>query len=229
MTKDVASRILQRNLSELILLATQSKITPDNSSNKHVTSSIYQIKIPESIEVIEAISDNPSTYRKSDKLIVTDGRNLVFIAPNEQHYFTEFTNRPLRSSEIEDKKIMRRLIEKAVDMNIRKQTGKGMLQGIYLLEEPMKLYRCEKASLYLGFSLSVYIKQKQEGNSIVANVEATPQAYVRESVLDYIKMKRENGASAQSLIRHLVNSRNKVIVCRPEFQVSSKVAHYVRV
>src|SRR4029078_157454 len=42
--------------------------------------------------------------------------------------------------------------------------------------------------------------------------EATPQAYVRESVFDYIKMRRENGASANSLIRHLVNSRNKVIV-----------------
>ena len=87
-----------------------------------------------------------------------------------------------------------------------------MLQGIYLLEEPLKLYRCEKASLYLGFSLNVYIKQKQEGDSVIANVEATPQAYVRESVLDYIRMRRENGASANSLIRHLVNSRNKVIV-----------------
>ena len=43
-------------------------------------------------------------------------------------------------------------------------------------------------------------------------MEATPQAYVRESVLDYIKMRRENGASANGLIRHLVNSRNKVIV-----------------
>ena len=107
---------------------------------------------------------------------------------------------------------MRRLIEKAIDINIRKQTGKGMLQGIYLLEEPLKLYRCEKASLYLGFSLNVYIKQKQEGDSVVANVEATPQAYVRESVLDYIRMRRENGATANGLIKHLVNSRNKVIV-----------------
>ena len=77
----------------------------------------------------------------------------------------------------------------------------------------MKLYRCEKASLYLGFSLNVYIKQKQEDeNSIMVNVEATPQAYVRESVLDYIRMRRENGATANGLIRHLVNSRNKVIV-----------------
>ena len=214
LTKDVASRILQRNLSELILLATQTRLTPNNNnySDRFLSSSNYQIKIPETVPVIEAVTESPSSYRKSDKLIVSDGRNLVFIAPNEQHYFVEFTNRTLKSLEIEDKKIIRRLIEKAVDINIRKQTGKGMLQGIYLLEEPLKLYRCEKASLYLGFSLNVYIKQKQEGESVIANVEATPQAYVRESVLDYIKMRRENGASANSLIRHLVNSRNKVIV-----------------
>ncbi len=213
LTKDVASRILQRNLSELILLATQTKLTPDkNSDNRFVASSTYQIKVPNSVDVVEAVSENASSYRKSDKLIVTDGRNLVFIAPNEQHYFTEFNNRTLNSSELEDRKITSRLIQKALDINIRKQTGKGMLQGIYLLEEPLKLYRCEKASLYLGFSLNVYIKQKQEGDSVEANVEATPQAYVRESVLDYIRMRRENGATANGLIRHLVNSRNKVIV-----------------
>lgn len=214
LTKDVASRILQRNLSELILLATQTKLTSNNnnSGDRFLTSSNYQIKLPETVDVIEAVIESPSSYRKSDKLIESDGRNLVFVAPNEQHYFVEFTNRTLNSVEIEDKKIIRRLIEKAVDINIRKQTGKGKLQGIYLLEEPLKLYRCEKASLYLGFSLNVHIKQKQERESLIANVEATPQAYVRESVLDYIKMRRENGASANSLIRHLVNSRNKVIV-----------------
>lgn len=213
LTKDAASRILQRNLSELILLATQTKLTPDNNSNNtFLPSSNYQLKVPETVDVIEAVTESASSYRKNDKLIVTDGRNLVFIAPNEQHYFTEFSNRTLRSSEVEDKKIMRRLIEKTIDINIRKQTGKGMLQGIYLLEEPLKLYRCEKASLYLGFSLNVYIKQKQEGDSIIANVEAIPQAYVRESVLDYIRMRRENGATANGLIKHLVNSRNKVIV-----------------
>lgn len=211
LTKDIASRILQRNLSELILLATQTKITPDNNFNKVPSSSVYKIKIPDAIEVVEAVTENPSAYRKSDRLIVTDG-NLVFTAPNEQHYFVEYENRPLNANEPEDRKIIRRLIEKAIDLKIRKLTGKGMLQGIYLLEEPMKLYRCEKASLYLGFSLNVYIKQKQESGKVVATVEATPQAYVRESVLDYIRMKRENGASAQGLIRHLVNTRNKVIV-----------------
>ena len=213
LTKDVASRILQRNLSELILLATQAKLTPETySDNRFLASSIYQVNVPQTVDVIEAVTESPSSYRKSDKLIVSDGRNLVFIAPNEQHYFVEFSNRTLSSAELEDKKIIRRLIGKAIDIKIRKQTGKGMLQGIYLLEEPLKLYRCEKASLYLGFSLNVYIKQKQEGDSVVANVEATPQAYVRESVLDYIRMRRENGATANGLIKHLVISRNKVIV-----------------
>ncbi len=213
LTKDPASRILQKNFSELVLLATQTKITPDYSSdNRFLASSLYEIKVPETIDVVEAVSENASSYRKSDKLIITDGRNLVFFAPNEQHYFVEFNNRTLNSSELEERKIISRLTEKAIDINIRKLTGKGMLQGIYLLEEPLKLYRCEKASLYLGFSLKVYIKQKQEGEFVIANVEATPQAYVRESVLDYIRMRRENGATAHGLIRHLVNSRNKVIV-----------------
>lgn len=212
LTKDIASRILQKNLSELILLATRTKLPPNNSTTNFQSSSIYHIKVPETVPIVEAVTETASSYRKSDKLIVTDGRNLVFAAPNEQHYFVEYENRSLNVSDLEDRKIIRRLIEKAVDMKIRKQTGKGMLQGIYLLDEPMKLYRCEKASLYLGFSLNVYIKQKQDGDSVIATVEATPQAYVRESVLDYIRMRRENGASAQSLIRHLVNTRNKVIV-----------------
>jgi hypothetical protein len=107
LTKDVASRILQRNLSELILLATQTKLTPDNnSSNKFLSASIYQIKIPETVEVMEAVTENPSAYRKSDKLIVSDGRNIVFIPPNEQHYFVEFDNRTLNSSEVVDRKII---------------------------------------------------------------------------------------------------------------------------
>ena len=85
LTKDAASRILQRNLSELILLATQTKLTPDtNSNNTFLSSSNYQLKVPETVDVIEAVTESASSYRKSDKLIVTDGRNLVFIAPNVQ-------------------------------------------------------------------------------------------------------------------------------------------------
>jgi hypothetical protein len=47
-----------------------------------------------------------------------------------------------------------------------------MMQGIYLLEEPISLYRCERAKLYLGFSLRVSLI---EDNKVT--VEATPQAW----------------------------------------------------
>jgi hypothetical protein len=63
--------------------------------------------------------------------------DFVFTTPNEQHYFVEFENRSLNANEIEDRKIIRRLIEKAIDPKIWKQTSKSMLQGIYLLEEPI--------------------------------------------------------------------------------------------
>jgi hypothetical protein len=214
--KDIAAKILQRNLSELILLASQTKLTSDNFNSQFLSSSIYSLNISSGIDIVEAVTEDLSTsYRKSDKLIVTDGRNLVFMPPNQQHNFGEFNNRLLKASDPEDRKIIRRLVEKAIDINVRKITGKGKLQGIYLLEEPLKLYRCERASLYLGFSLRTSIKQKHTDSDNIefkANVEAIPQAYVRESVLDYIKMRRENGASADSVIRHLTGTRNKVIV-----------------
>jgi hypothetical protein len=82
-----------------------------------------------------------------------------------------------------------------------------MMQGIYLLEEPISLYRCERAKLYLGFSVRVSLIEDNE-----ATVEATPQAYVRESVLDYVKLRREHGATANAVVRNLLTYRNKVIV-----------------
>ena len=76
LTKDIASRVLQRNLSELILLASKDKPLTQNLQQE---SSKFKIKLPESIEIVEAVTDNTSSsYRKNGKLIVSDGRNLVF-------------------------------------------------------------------------------------------------------------------------------------------------------
>ena len=60
--------------------------------------------------------------------------------------------------DVQDRKVIKRLIEKALDIKIKKTTGRRMMQGIYLLEEPTSLFRCEKAKLYLGFSVRVNIK-----------------------------------------------------------------------
>jgi hypothetical protein len=203
LTKDIASTVLQRSLSELILLS--SKPLPSTTTNLFQTS-ICRIKIPDSIEVVEAVSEYVSSYRKSGKLIVTDGNNLAFLPTNEEHHFTDLSTRQLRATEPEDMKIIRRLIDKALELSIKKVTGHQRMHGIFLLEEPIPLYRCEKARLYLGFSARINVQQ------IEAAIEWTPQAYVRESVLDYVQLRREKGASASAITRFLTTYRNRVIV-----------------
>jgi hypothetical protein len=237
LTKDIASKVLHMNLGELILLASSTTTKKDSnntpaqsysSNNIHNRQfqlpSVHTLRIPDSIDIIEAVTDNnisSSSYRSSEKLIVTDGRNLVYFPPNEENEqkFSESVKRTLKVCDVEDKKIIKRLVEKAVDINIRKVTGKRMMQGIYLLEEPISLYRCERAKLYLGFSIRLNMKEKEQQDNAAtlttttaAVIETTPQAYVRESVLDYIKMRRERGASANAIIRNLLTYRNKVVV-----------------
>ncbi|MFY9799542.1 MAG: hypothetical protein WAJ93_27980 [Candidatus Nitrosopolaris sp.] len=203
LTKDIASTVLQKSLSELILLSSQP--FPSTVVNQFQTS-ICSVKIPETIEVVEAVSEYISSYRKSGKLIVTDGSNLAYLPTNEEHHFTDFNTRQLRASEPGDMKIIRRLIEKALELSIKKTTGQRRMHGIFLLEEPIPLYRCEKARLYLGFSARINVQQS------VATIEWTPQAYVRESVLDYVQLRREKGASASAITRFLTTYRTRVIV-----------------
>jgi hypothetical protein len=221
LTKEIASKVLHRNLSELILLASQDN--NNNSNNKQNNnqfqqqqpSSVATIKIPDSIDVIEAVTENiSSSYRSNGRLIITDGRNLVYFPANDEDIkFSESVKRPLKTSDAQDKKIIKRLIEKALDVSIKKVTGMRMMQGIYLLEDPISLYRCERAKLYLGFSIRLSIKEKEEDNAATkVTVELTPQAYVRESVLDYVKLRRERGASANAIVRNLLTHRNKVVV-----------------
>ena len=226
LTKDRASKVLHRNLSELILLASQdnNKSPTQNHSNNNSShlqlqpSSVVTIRIPDSIDVIEAVTENiSSSYRSNGKLIVTDGRNLVYYPPaleeeEEECKFSESVKRPLKTSDVQDRQIIKRLIEKALDISIKKATGMRMMQGIYLLEEPISLYRCERAKLYLGFSVKLDIKQRQDDTGTKAVIEATPQAYVRESVLDYVKLRRERGATANAVVRNLLTYRNKVVV-----------------
>jgi hypothetical protein len=143
---------------------------------------------------------------------VTDGRNLVFLPTNEEHNFTDFLTRELRASDPEDEKIIRRLIEKALEISIKRLTGKKLMHGIFLLEDPILLYRCERAKLYLGFSVRANLIEKEDGRAEEVVIELAPQAYVMESILDYVNLRRERGASATAIVRNLTMYRNRVIV-----------------
>jgi hypothetical protein len=64
LTKDIASRVLNRNLGELILLASQNKPLAQNLQRP----SSVKIKIPENIKIIEAVKENASAYRSNGNL-----------------------------------------------------------------------------------------------------------------------------------------------------------------
>jgi hypothetical protein len=90
-------------------------------------------------------------------------------------------------------RIIRKLVEKAIDIRLREITGKPKQNNTYLLEEPINLFSCESARLLLGFSVKVV----PTVDSI--KIEANPESSVRESVYDYIKWRRSRGASALSI------------------------------
>ena len=223
LTKDLAAKILQRNLSQLILNASLNQDTQQEQTQSNDNSvSTLCIEIPSSFDIMEAVlpeNVSPSLYVRSSKLIVTDGRNLAYFPVNDTDLKTKFAELNIRrldangAESMEDIKIIRRLIERAISMSIQNTTEKRMRHGIYMLEDPIALYRCERAKLYLGFSADIRVdKQQPYLHKTRLTVELSPHAYVRESVLDYIRMRREAGATANAVIRMLLNYRSKVIV-----------------
>ena len=221
-TKDIAAKVLQRNLSQLILQASLNQSHGDQSQPNNNSISTLNIEIPSTFDMVEAVLPDdvsPSFYTRSDKLIVSDGRNLVYFPVNDNDLRIKFAELNVRrldangTESIEDIKIIRKLIERSISMSIQNITEKRMRHGIYLLEDPIPLYRCERAQLFMGFSADIRIDtHQQQRNKLQLLIELTPHAYVRESVLDYIKLRRENGATANAVIRMLLNSRNRVIV-----------------
>ena len=223
LTKELAAKVLQRNLSQLILSASLNQNNHDDHTQPNNNSiSTLNLEVPSSFDVMEAVlpeNVSPSFYTRSDKLIVSDGRNLVYFPVNDTDLKTKFAELNVRhldangAESVEDIKIIRRLVERVISMSIQNTTENRMRHGIYLFEDPVALYRCEKAKLYLGFSVDVRVNTQQSyRHKHQLTVELSPHAYVRESVLDYVRTRREAGATANAVIRMLLNYRNRVIV-----------------
>jgi hypothetical protein len=210
-------------LSQLILSASLNGGNQnDGTQPNNNPVSTLSLEIPSTFDIMEAVlpeNVSPSFYTRSDKLIVSDGRNLVYFPVSDADLkakFAELNTRNLDTNgaeSMEDTKIIRRLVGRAMSMSIQDTTEKRMRHGIFLVEDPISLYRCERAKLYLGFSADVKINNQQPyRHKYQLTVELSPHAYVRESVLDYIRMRREAGATSNAVIRMLLNYRNRVIV-----------------
>ncbi len=100
LTKDFAAKVLQRNLSQLILNASlnQNSQQEQTQSNNNSISTLT-IEIPSSFDVEEAVlpdSVSPSLYTRSDKLIVSNGPNLVYFSVNDTDLKAKFAELNVR-------------------------------------------------------------------------------------------------------------------------------------
>ncbi len=200
----LASKLLDRKLSEIFYLTKVKNIRTPESFDVLT----YNLELPSRLRVVEGLVDEPSRHRHHDRLIITEGNTRICYMKGEKinHDVYEVKERILNSNSRDDLNTIRRFIAKALDIEIRRITGKPQLHGIYLLDQPIALYRCEKAKLYLGFSLEVKVKG---GNAVV---EAVPRGLVRESVWDYVVWRRGRGASADAVEKTLLKRRPNVVV-----------------
>ncbi|MEM3069168.1 MAG: hypothetical protein QXH58_04590, partial [Nitrososphaerales archaeon] len=204
LSRYLATKILGRNLGEILFLAN----TLNERSIEGFDFINYRLSLPEKLNAIEVVTENASGLRSNDKLIVTDGLTLAYFPPNSDipKDSIETCLKQLDPKDPYDSKIIRKFVEKALEIKVRQITGRPLLHGIYLIEEPIPLYGCEQAKLYLGFSLKVRL---QDGKAIV---EVSPQALVRESVWDYVKWRRSKGASAKAIMKTLQTYRSNVVL-----------------
>jgi len=198
-------RILERPISEILYMAS----LPDKAECEDFETVAFRVKPPDKMVVMEATVIDTSFYRQCGKLIAPDNKypRIYYpknVKPTLKHIL-DAGERTLDYSNEEDREILARILEKALDLEIRKRTGLPKVHGIYLVEEPTALYWTERAKLYLGFELNVSLLPEH------IQVEFYPSSLIRESVLDYVKWRRERGASAESIKRALLKRRNVIL------------------
>jgi hypothetical protein len=198
-TRHLAAKMLQRSLGEIMYLASTSK--PSRSNGQET--SAFSLKLPQELEVVEAVVEDALSFRRSDRLIVPDEVTLLYFPIDQKVPLiaSETSIKKLDARDPNDSRILRRLVEKALDIKIREITGKGLVHNIYLLEGPIQLYSCERTRLYLGFSIKATVDHDN------VYIEVTPEALVRESVWDYIRWRRMRGASANTIKQTLLAQR----------------------
>ncbi|MBO3810200.1 MAG: hypothetical protein FGF50_11505 [Candidatus Brockarchaeota archaeon] len=198
-------KILGRPISEILCVAN----VLDKAVGEDFSTITYKVKPFEKMAIMEATVIDASSYRQCGKPIVPDNKYPKIYYPKNVNltskHVLDAKERVLNYSNEEDREVFAKILEKALDLEVRRRTNLPKVHGIYLTEEPAALYWTERAKLYLGFEL--YISPLPEH----IQIEFYPSSLVRESVLDYVKWRRERGASAESVKRALLKRRNVIL------------------
>jgi hypothetical protein len=198
----LSSKVLGRTLGEVFYLARTKRM----ESIDGLRPVVFNLTLPDKLIVMEAMVKDPSRYRKHGRLVISDGVMRIFFPKGEEvEGGFDAKERALDPRDEQDRKLVRRLVEKALEIRIDEVIDRPRAQGMYSLEDPLPLYWCERAKLYVGFSTNVTI---DDGRIIV---EASPQARVQESILEYMRWRRERGATAQAIERNLLTYRANVV------------------
>lgn len=198
-------KLLGRTVSEILYMAN----VPEGINCDDFDMKSFQAEIP-AIPIYEATVIEPDLFRQCKQVIVPDFNSSKIYCPKNvkvrSSQIVDVKERELKCCDEDDRKLLRKIFEKALDLQIRKHTKLPKLHGIYLVEEPVRLYWTEEAKLYLGFELCT------SADSNFLNVEVYPQGLIRESVFDYVQWRRKRGASAKSIERNILKWRKNVIL-----------------
>jgi len=199
-------RLLERPISEVLCMAN----VPDKIEHQESRIVIFKVKPFDSLDIRESTVIDPAFFRQCKELIVPDNKYSKIYSPKNvsvvSKQILDVRERILKYSDENDRMIYAKILEKALDLEIRKRTNLAKIHGIYLVEEPIPLYWTESARLYLGFDL--YVSAMAD----FIQVEFYPNGLIRESVLDYVKWRRERGASAKSIGNALLGWKKNVIL-----------------
>lgn len=205
--------IFSRHLVPKFLDTTLADLLYTANANQRVSSTgfdqiSYSLSLPESFEAVEAVLNNASRLRKKNRIVVLESVNVAILSDEDglTNEVEEVSPKDLDPRDPYDSRILRKMIEAAIRMRISQLTHNPPVQGLHLLEEPLPLYGCERAKLYLGFSLNVRL---QEAKVVV---EATPQSLVRESLRDYVLWRRSRGATDRAIEKMFISYRPNVVV-----------------
>ncbi|MFQ5998353.1 MAG: hypothetical protein ACE5KO_03520 [Candidatus Bathyarchaeia archaeon] len=172
---------------------------------------VFTLDLPDRLAVNETVViEDPLIFRSSDKPIVPDKHGLRIYYPRnleiDSNLISQVNQLELKPSDENHFRIIAKLVEKSLDIELRKITGCPKVHGIHLLERPIPLFGCERAKLYLGFETEVARSQGR------LQIECHPKSIITESLLDYIGWRRERGASVNTVKRALLDLRPDVIL-----------------
>jgi len=99
----------------------------------------FDLDLPEELGVAEVVVESTANLRSKDRLMVTDGFTVAYF-PRKKIY-QKGHSRPLEEAQASDHHesgILRRLIERVLELKIKQVTGRPLLHGLYLLDEPAR-------------------------------------------------------------------------------------------